>query len=197
MVGSQKSEVRSPKFGAGGLVAFTLIELLVSMAILVVIVLITAQLFTQATTVWNTGTARAEVNMKGRALADFMAQEISQAIMNADYPFTASGNTAKFWVLGNATTATRAAQKIEYYTSSATVFRKVTYSDGSSVNDEMCVAISTPPEFIPTAALASGTNQLPLYVDVKVTVSDQGSPPTNRVYESRACFYNRNRYRMD
>lgn len=60
--------------------AFTLIELLLAMAILVVIVMLVSQIFNQAMVAWDSGQRKADVNFVGRALVDFMAQEISKAV---------------------------------------------------------------------------------------------------------------------
>lgn len=174
--------------GASGETAFTLIELLVAMTILMIIVMIVAQVFQQARQVWDTGTRKAEMNMKGRSLADFMAQELSLAVRPAGKSFSASGSSASFWVLGDADAGSglRAARQVNYTFDGSKVKR-----DGQDMCEDI-VAL----EFIEADDPVTGTNLLPLYVDVRVTVSDGGSPGTNKVFESRALMTNRKRYSM-
>lgn len=62
--------------------AFTLVELLLAMAILVVIVMLVSQIFNQAMVTWDSGSRKADVNVVGRTLADFMAQELSKAVFD-------------------------------------------------------------------------------------------------------------------
>lgn len=63
---------------------FTLIELLAGMTILVVMVLFLSKLYTDATSMWRLGTKRVESNFDGRAAVDFMAREISAAIVGTN-----------------------------------------------------------------------------------------------------------------
>ena len=163
---------------------FTLIELLVAMAILMILVMIVAQLFQQARQAWETGTRKAEMNMKGRALADYMAQELSCAIQPTGKTFSVSMHQATFWVLGDTTNGARAAQQVVYDCTGGAAKRNT---------KEMCDSVQDV-TFTPDSAI---TNGLPLYVDVSVTVSDGGSPATNKVFESRAMMINRKRYSMD
>ena len=174
--------------GMDRLGGFTLIELLVAMAILVLIVLIVTQIFSQATIAWNTGARRAEMNMTGRAVADFVAQELSQAVLNSTYTFTAGGGSASFWVIGDATNSTRAATNVQYNYSGNAVTR-----NGQTMTDTNVLGFA----FVKTPFPGGGPLDLPLYVDVQVTVSD-GAPvnASNKVFESRAEFPNRNRYRF-
>ncbi len=59
---------------------FTLVELMVSMGILVVIMLMMARVFTDASAAWRAGTRRAYEAQSGRVIMDFIKQELSQAI---------------------------------------------------------------------------------------------------------------------
>ncbi len=159
---------------------FTIIELLVAMTILMVIVMIVGLFFQSANSTWNSGTKRAEVNMEGRALVDYMAQELSQSVTNG-FDVSDGGSTAKFTILGEATPpATPCRHEIEYSLSGKIVSR--TMVDG--VAGEMGDDIDELKFFV-----APTTDGLPLFVDVRVTL-------TNGVYESRAHFVNRDRYRM-
>jgi prepilin-type N-terminal cleavage/methylation domain-containing protein len=154
---------------------FTLIELLAAMAILVVIVFIVSRVFQQAGSAWQTGVGRAEVGMKGRALADFIAQELSQAVSNDVYPyFTVGGSSADFVILGDASgPSTRAARRVEYSFSDKKVMRSVSGASPVELADKV-------------DSLAFITNSMPKFVDVRIGL-------TNGVYQSRAYFYNRGR----
>lgn len=171
---------------------FTLIELLVAMAILLIIVMIVAQLFQQARQVVDTGSRRVETNMRGRAVADFMAQELSMAV-NSTNSFSASGGTAEFDMLGDATESNRAVQRVTYGFSGGVATRS---RDGGPLED-LCDGIQDV-EFIEDVGAAPyDVNELPLYVNVRVTVSDGGTPATPRVFESRAYMVHRDRRNTD
>lgn len=164
---------------------FTLIEVLVAMAMLLIIVMIVAQVFQQARVAWDTGKRRVDVNMKGRALADFMAQEMAKAVRNSTYPeFGASGKTAKFWMLGDATKTDTAVQKVSYSFNGTTVSRN---------GEEMCDRIEDV-DFVEEYGEFDASTELPLFVNVTVKVSDGLS--TN-AFQSRACMIHRQRYSMD
>jgi len=161
--------------GTAATTGFTLIELLAAMAILVVIVFIVSRVFQQAGSAWQTGVGRAEVGMKGRALADFIAQELSQAVSNDVYPyFTVGGSSADFVILGDASgPSTRAARRVEYSFSDKKVMRSVSGASPVELADKV-------------DSLAFITNSMPKFVDVRIGL-------TNGVYQSRAYFYNRGR----
>jgi prepilin-type N-terminal cleavage/methylation domain-containing protein len=59
---------------------FTLLELLAAMGILVVIVLLMARIYADASTAWTRGTKRVYESQEGRAIMDFLSQEMSQII---------------------------------------------------------------------------------------------------------------------
>jgi prepilin-type N-terminal cleavage/methylation domain-containing protein len=185
--------------GSGKRSAFTLIELLVAMAILVIIVLIVGMVFQRASVAWETGMRRADMNMTGRALADFMAQEMSQAVLGGSNDiFSISGSRAEFVVIGSAESASRrAARKIVYALDGGgkKISRTTSLPDGSSsesadmCDDENGVKL----EFVEGPGPVT---ELPRYVDIKVTVSDGGVVPLETVFQSRAAFPNKNRYRQ-
>jgi len=157
---------------------FTLIELLVAMSILVIIVLIIGMFFQRASVVWDTGSRRAEMLLTGRAMADFMAQEMQQAIPG---DFNANGASATFWMLGDAAGGLRATQKVMYASSGGRVTR-----NGAELGDGVSgLAFEEGP---------AGNNDLPLWVDIKVTVSNEVNDV--KTYQSRASFPNRDRDRL-
>lgn len=185
---------RSAKSDGG----FTLLEILVAMALLMVIVMVVAQIFTQARTVWDTGKRRADASMKGRAVADFMAQELSMAIRSVDHPefsVTEGSESADFWTLGEAGNGNspRAAQRINYETGTGWVKRNgdKVLEDSTKDGDPFVKAVTFHPD------PQSYGNELPFFVDVRVTVSDGGSPAIERIFESRAYMVHRQRYSMD
>jgi prepilin-type N-terminal cleavage/methylation domain-containing protein len=93
---------------AGGEPGFSLIEMLVAMFILVLMVMMCARMFTNATQSWETGTRKAEVNLIGRSVLDYLTREISKAAFstNADTRLnvpTVSGSTLSYNVLSDST----------------------------------------------------------------------------------------------
>lgn len=60
--------------------AFTLIELLASIAILMMIVSIMGVIFAESDRAWRLGTARADVNMEGRAAVNAIANDVQYAL---------------------------------------------------------------------------------------------------------------------
>jgi len=150
--------------------AFTLIELLVAMAILLIIVAIVAQIFQQANIAWNSGLRSVEATIKGRSIADMIAQDLSQAIPS-NFSLTASG--ADFLKLGEATATNNnnAIWHVVYAWSGPTVTR-----DGV----EMAEGVDKV-EVTPVGAT------LPASVLVTVTVS-------NNIFQAKAFMQNRERY---
>ncbi|HMO05093.1 MAG TPA: hypothetical protein PKC67_15595 [Kiritimatiellia bacterium] len=61
---------------AGG---FTLIEILAAMTVLVFLVMMLTQVYTEGANAWKTGTRNTYRNMHARAVMDFMAREVSMA----------------------------------------------------------------------------------------------------------------------
>lgn len=176
--------------------AFTLIELLAAMAILVVIVLIVGMVFQRASVAWDTGMRRADMNMTGRAVADFMAQEMSQAVLGGSNSiFSIASSKAEFIAIGQAeSSGMRAARRIVYDLSGNRITRTVSLPDGGSPETmDMCEEDNGLQLGFEEGA-GAGT-ELPAFVDIKVTVSDGGTPPLLTIYQSRAAFANRSRYR--
>jgi len=77
--------------------AFTLVELLVAMAILAIIILMMAQIFTESTRAFDMGIALADQNLKGRMILDFMAREISQAVADGTLAFKLDSEDIKLF----------------------------------------------------------------------------------------------------
>jgi prepilin-type N-terminal cleavage/methylation domain-containing protein len=67
--------------------AFTLVELLAAMAVLALIILMIGNVLSSSTKAYATGSIRAEHNMNGRAVIDFIAQEVNTAIVNPTLSF--------------------------------------------------------------------------------------------------------------
>jgi prepilin-type N-terminal cleavage/methylation domain-containing protein len=164
---------------------FTLIELLVSMAILIVIMLIISMIFQRATAAWDAGTRKAELDLTGRSVADFIAQELSMAARDTDQHagFDVAGNTANFWLLGDAdTNGTRAFIQVSYSGSGGVARNGTLIAEGiTDVRFECNPASPMPPL----------DADLPLYADVTVTVTNDYRERV--LYQSRAYFMNRTR----
>lgn len=83
---------------------FTLIEIMAAMSILMVIVLVLGNIFTDSTRIWQLGTKRAQNLGEGRAVMDFLVRELSQAFadnivsfrLNSDQPLY--GVTSYGWL---------------------------------------------------------------------------------------------------
>jgi len=168
--------------------AFTLLELLVAMGILVIIVLIVARIFAQASATWSTGVRLSEVNMTGRAVVDFVAQDLSQAVMSTNLgytfsPISGSAGSASFYIIGDATNSTRAGTNVTY-TYAGTLSRL-----GQQLCDTNLVAF----EIEAGPGGDNSTQTFPQYVDVKVSVS--GASTGVKKFSSRVTFPNRNRYK--
>lgn len=176
---------------------FTLLELLVSMAILSIIVLLTAQIFEQSTVAWNGGARRVEVNMTGRAIADYVAQDLSAAIEDELYldkllirSGPLAGSPAQFVSLDSSDATNRMARVVLYEFDGGTINRRSMPIAGSAAYDSgwdpsgpawRQFPMSPPPdadrlspvvvrvELDRYPADASGAS-MPAYVDVKVTV---------------------------
>lgn len=80
--------------------AFTLVEILTAMAVLSIIILMMARIFTESTRAFDLGSKIADQNLKGRMVLDFMAREISQAV--ADDVLAFKLDSADFELFGNA-----------------------------------------------------------------------------------------------
>lgn len=150
-----------------------MIELLVAMTILVVITLIVARIFQQAGVAWDTGTRKAESMMAGRAVSDFIAQQLSRAIPDTNgVAFSISSSQTlpvDFYILGDAGPGTGTIQHVQYSASQL--------ADGLSDSD---VRIMT------YGAIGTG---LPAYGTVTVTMS-------SNVFQTGFYFFNRNRDRL-
>jgi prepilin-type N-terminal cleavage/methylation domain-containing protein len=180
--------IQNPEFGTqhgrfSGIRAkpqgFTLVELLAAMSILVVITLIVSKLFQQASVAWDTGLRKAENTMKGRAIADFIAQDLASAVQddNLYKEFTGTGSAPEFWSLGEAVGATRTVRFVKYDASGGGISR--TEDGGTSVQLVGSGATLT------VLSIGGTATNLPLYAVVKVVVADAAR--TNQ-YQSTAYF---------
>lgn len=158
---------------------FTLVELLVAMSMLVVIVMIIGMFFQRASVAWDTGVRKAEVLLTGRAVADYMSQEMEMA-MPVTNTWNVSGSSASFMILGEATATLRATQTVSYafVAGNGQVTRN---------GQPMCEGVAGL-EF--ESETVGGPNPLPLWVDIRVTVTNEFGPT---VFHSRATFPNRGR----
>lgn len=164
--------------------AFTLIELLVAMAILVIIVLIVSMIFQRASVAWDTGARKAELDMTGRGVADFMAQELAAAVRgtNRFSEFSVAGSAARFWVLSDATATNRAGMEVTYSGAAGATRNGESLAEGVREVTFACEP----------ASVLDG--ELPQYADVIVTLTNNFG--SNIVYQSRAYFMNRGRNRL-
>ena len=164
---------------------FTLIELLAAMSILLIITLIVAQLFQQASVSWDTGLRKAESTMMGRALADYIAQDLATAVRDDDRykEFDVSAGTPEFWAMGEATGAKRALTYVTYNNTwtTRTVWDR---PGGSQLESAELVGSGVTVTVNPVGGTATS---LPLYAIVKVVVGGAVQ------YQSTAYFINNKR----
>ncbi len=168
---------------------FTLIELLVALAILGVIVVLCGRIFEQSNVSWNTGARKAEVNMVGRGIAHFIAQDISRCVVRDPADLMLTGQNPTFMILDEDGFAdkTVALTTIAYDLDALT----------RSVNNG--VAYTLAPKGMVKVALKLGPlddNDIPGYVDVLLTVKDSDGA-SSVPFKSRAWLANRDRYRYD
>jgi prepilin-type N-terminal cleavage/methylation domain-containing protein len=165
---------------------FTLIELLVATTILLIIVMISVQLFSKARSAWDTGARIADAGLKGRSVADFIAQEISQAVLPTNGTPLFELARVRFQVL----------QQVTNVSEQVIVDQEISFSAGTALfgTNQLCQRLddlwfATDPNYV------AGSPQLPLYVDVNVKIITDDGSVTN-FYQSRASFPNRNRYKF-
>lgn len=165
---------------------FTLLELLVAIAILMIIVLIAVQLFSRARTAWDVGSRIADSCLKGRTVADFVAQELSRAVLPTNgSSFTVTATTIDFPIL----------RQVETASDLVVTNEQISFAAGTAMlgTNELCrgladMTFSSNPGYVPGS-------ELPLYVDVIVRIVSDDGTVTN-LYQSRATFPNWDRYRF-
>lgn len=96
-------------------VGFTLVEVLVAMMIMVIIILMLSSVFHQMTTSWDVGTRKTHINMQGRAVMDFMAQELSQAVADDVVPCAIQSGNADITFFTLNSVSNRALTRVRYY----------------------------------------------------------------------------------
>ena len=159
-----------------------MIELLVAMSVLVIIILIVSLVFQRASTVWDAGMNKAELDMTGRAVVDYVAQELSAAVRNTNAysTFNASGHTADFWVMGDANGTNRAVSQVNY-----------NFAAGALTRNGIILV-----EGLKELSFSNSTvaGELTGFVDVVVTVTNEMG--VESLYQSRAYFMNQDRYKL-
>lgn len=125
---------------------------------------------------WEVGSQRAEMNMRGRAVASYVANEMSMAVVTNAMTF--SGDHASFDILGEANGAVKAHRHVQYTFNSGagTVLR-----NGEAMSDGISAVV-----FDSISAL-DGT---PLGASISITVTNDVD---SKVFMSRAYFGNWNR----
>ncbi len=152
---------------------FTLIELLTAMAVLSVIVVTVANLFSHSAAAWDSGTRRSKSMLVGRALTDYFVRETTMAL--CDPAMGSVPGPGGFDVL-------KGTDPIESKTfSMADLFGNTAVLSASGPN----------PDF------PDGGNY-PRYgtVEIVVRTVDKGRSE-DRAHTGRAFLWNRNRYRYD
>jgi prepilin-type N-terminal cleavage/methylation domain-containing protein len=171
---------------------FTLIELLVALAILGVIVVICGRIFEQSNVSWNTGARKAEVNMVGRGIAHFIAQDISRCVVRTKGELDFKPNSVTFNIIDEGSLDNG---------SVASPIVTITYDLGAvtrKIGDD--VFKLAPDGMVENLSVTPGGNidalGIPDYVDIKLEVNDSEGALTVK-FKSRAWLANRDRYRYD
>jgi prepilin-type N-terminal cleavage/methylation domain-containing protein len=183
---------------------FTLVEVLVALGILGVIVVLCGRIFEQANISWTTGSRKAEVNMIGRGIADFIAQDVARCVARVKTDADLSGNNPSFKIIDEASVppgsaSTKSLVDISYSLGSAPLTRTVKTATETttaillpSLKNDMMLNVSAE-LYHPLIA----TNEvLPAYVDVEVTAEDTDTN-YKYIFQSRAWLANRDRYKYD
>ena len=74
-------------------VGFTLIEIMAAMAVLAVMIVFLANVFTNTGKIWKIGNKRVESNNNGRAAIEFIARELSSALVNGQVQLGANSKS--------------------------------------------------------------------------------------------------------
>lgn len=159
---------------------FTLIELLTAMAVLSVLVVAVANLFTHSATAWDSGTRRTKSMMVGRALTDYFMRDGANVLFEKDgtpvsvlgYPYCVLKGTADWVRFEPAITPDL-------------------FEDDNSGGQRLLARLNGG-SF--TYAHA-GIPRL-LEVEIEVTTVDKGRTE-DRLHTGRVFLWNRNRYRFD
>ena len=164
----QESRIQNPE-SRQDRAGFTLIELLVSMLILVVITLMVARIFQQAGMAWDTGARKAEKMMTGRAVSDYIAQQLSHAVPNPSGAAFSDSFPQTFYVLDDVSAVVTNA------------IRQVTFPSAANLADGITA--------VQVKTYGDTTPGLPVYGYVTVTLS-------NNIFQTGFYFVNRDRNRL-
>jgi len=192
------------------------------MAILLVIVMLTTRIFHQATVAWESGARKAELDMTGRSIVDFIARELEQAvcdsviIKNTAFDVPNGGDYAKFVMMNAEPTTNNRTLRAVYYkydSGSKTVNRESRlwrsyedYKDIAGFNDARFSyetnGLLCGPDLIQQFVFKlppGNTNTPPLYVDIEIVVGlPQDKFVTNTMsFSARAYTQLRKRYSYD
>lgn len=165
---------------------YTLIELLVALAILGVIVVLCGRIFQQANVSWNTGSRKAEINMIGRGIAEFIAQDISRCVPSTPAAVL-TGNSPSFTVIDDASWPSLL---VISYSLSGPLTRTV------GAPAVLLPDLDKKPMYLKVSAtVKAGAG----FVDVTVTVTDTDPLITSYSvdFKSRAWLANRDRYKYE
>lgn len=164
---------------------FTMIEIMVAVALFLAIMVACVNVFRGVRVFWATGQGMVDINMTGRACADCIAMELTQAIQNGSTNIVIDNNSITAWVLGPSDPGNpRALRSITYSFDGGGLFR-----NGVQLAPDMASASPRPGLAAVIFALYGATNG----VDVTLKVGAQGGTAPV-VFQTRAAFSNKNRY---
>ena len=174
---NQKSKISNLRSG------FTLLELLVAITILLIIVMMMSGIFFQSRVAWGSGLRRSRVVMQGRAAADLISSDLSQAIADEKLPFDIGSAHVEFYMLDETGRDNRGVKKVRYARSGDAVTREewiVRLDDNTAypqaeestagggrdlVRNVSRFRLSADPDF-------SGSTNLPRWVDIELEIGE-------------------------
>jgi len=159
---------------------FTLIELLTAMAVLSVLVVAVADLFSHSAKAWDSGTRRTEGMMVGRALTDYFVRDGGNVLFEA--------NGAPVAVAGNPYSVLKGTNEWVRFVPDIT---SDIFEDDTTGGQQLRAVLET-------ASYTDLKDGIPrtLKVDLKVSTRDKNRDEP-RHHTGRAFLWNRNRYRFE
>ncbi len=166
---------------------FTLLELLVAISILVIIVMMMAGVFFQSRVAWGTGLRRSRMAMEGRAVIDFIANELAQAVADETLEcMIQDGQGITFYMLDQASPERRAVKQVTYSYAGDRIRRSVRdvtfspYVAPGPIREGYLARNVSSFQFITPDGGPYRTN-LPAWVDIELTMRYRGRASHVRV----------------
>ncbi|MCX6997568.1 MAG: prepilin-type N-terminal cleavage/methylation domain-containing protein [Kiritimatiellaeota bacterium] len=157
---------------------FTLIELLAAMTVLALILLMLGQVFSGSTKAWESGTRRMDQNISARAVLDFIARDLSGAIM-VNFSNSTPHTAPRFLTLAETPDGThREGRIVEYTTNPSHQLMRTVATAVATINSAYTGGLGSGGGSGAVAANVAAfdvtgygsSNGLPRYVDIFMSV---------------------------